>query len=162
MEFNVSVFFLEALTFVVGMWLSSRIFLPYLRGWMESRQKKIEDQLAAAERRQKESEVLKAEFEKKVKELESQTVEILQRTRQEANQSKEEILRASRKEAELILSEARQVIESERKAVTLALQREVGTLAVSIAEKIMKASVDVKAQERIVQESVRELGASKN
>ena len=129
---------------------------------MDSRRKKIEDQLATAERRQKESEALKIEFEKKVKELESQTVEILQKTRQEANQTKEEILKASRKEAELILSEARQVIESERKAVTSALQREVGTLAVSIAEKIMKASVDAKTQEKIVQENVRELGASKN
>ena len=162
MEFNVYVFVLQAVTFVVGMWLSSKIFLPYLRGWMDSRQKRVEDQLSTAERRQKESEALKAEFESKLKNLESQTVEILQKTRLEANRTKEEIIHASRKEAEILLAEARQVLESERQEVTLALRREVGVLAVSIAEKIMKSSVDAKVQEKIVQESVREFGARKN
>ncbi len=44
MEFNLNVFLLQLATFVVGMWLSSKIFLPQLKGWMESRQKRIEDQ----------------------------------------------------------------------------------------------------------------------
>ncbi len=162
MEFNANVFWLQLLTFLAGMWLSSKIFLPYLRGWMESRQKRIEDQLATAQKRQEESEALKAEFAGKLKDLENQTVEILQNTRQEANRAKEEIIQASRKEAELMLSEARQVLQSEREAATLALRRETGALAVSIAEKILKSSVDAKAQDKIVQDSLRELGSRKN
>ena len=75
MEFDVNVFILQLLTFLVGMWLSSLVFLPYLKGWMQGRQKRIEDQLSNAEKRQKEAEDLKAEFEKKVKDLEGQTIE---------------------------------------------------------------------------------------
>jgi F-type H+-transporting ATPase subunit b len=162
MEFNFNFFVLQLITFAIGMWLSSKIFLPYLNGWMQSRQKRIEDQLTTAEKRQKESENLKAEFDKKVKELEQNTVEILQRTRQEAARTRDEVVQASRKEAELILSDARKAIESERQAVTQSLQKEVGTLAVAIAEKIIHSSMDAKIQEKIIQENVQELGARKN
>lgn len=162
MEFNLNVFILNLATFLVGMWLSSKIFLPYLKGWMSERQRRIEDQLATAEKRQKDAEVLKAEFENKVKQLEQNTAEILQRTRLEATKNREEVVQAARKEAELILLDARKAIESERQKVTQALQKEVGTLAVSIAEKILRSSVDPKAQEKLVQEGVKELGARKN
>ncbi len=99
MEFNSTLFILQAVTFLIGMWLSSKIYLPYLNGWMQSRQKRIEDQLANAEKRQKESESLKADFDKKVKELEQNTLEILQKTRQEATKSRDEAIQAARKEA---------------------------------------------------------------
>jgi F-type H+-transporting ATPase subunit b len=162
MEFNLQVFVLQLATFIVGMWLSKIIFLPYLKGWMSERQKRIEDQLATAEKRQKDAEALKAEFEKKVKELEQNTADILQRTRQEAAKGRDEVVQTARKEAELILSDARKAIESERQEVTRALQKEVGVLAVAIAEKILRTSVDAKAQEKLVQEGVKELGARKN
>jgi F-type H+-transporting ATPase subunit b len=162
MEFNLNVFLLQLATFLIGMWLSSKIFIPQLKRWMQSRQKHIEDQLATAEKRQKDAEALKAEFESKVKELELNTAEILQRTRKEAAQSRDEAIHAARKEAELILAEARKAIESERQSVTQSLQKEVGALAVTIAEKILRASVDAKVQEKLVKEGVKELEARKN
>jgi F-type H+-transporting ATPase subunit b len=162
MEFDTQVFFLQFATFFVGMWLCSKIFLPQLRQWMNDRQKRIEDQLSTAERRQKEAEVLKTDFEKKVKELEQNTADIVQRTRQDATKARDEVIQAARKESELILADARKAIESERQTVTQSLQKEVGTLAVTIAEKILRSSVDSKAQEKLVQEGVKELGARKN
>ena len=162
MEFHLTLFALQAVTFLVGMWLSSKIYLPYLNGWMQSRQKRIEDQLANAEKRQKESESLKADFDKKVKELEQNTLEILQKTRQEATKSRDEAIAAARKEAEMILADARKAIESERKQLTQTLQKEVGVLAVSIAEKIIRSSVDAKLQEKLINENVQELSLNKN
>ena len=162
MEFNLTVFLLQLATFLVGMFVSTKIFLPQLKEWMESRQKRIEDQIASAEKSQAVAADLKAEFEKKVKELEQGTVEILQRSRKEAAQARDEAIQSARKEAELILSDARKAIESERQAVTQALQKEVGLLAVEIAEKIIRSSVDVKVQEKIVNESIQELGSRKN
>jgi len=162
MEFNLTVFLLQLATFLVGMFLSSKIFLPQLREWMDSRQKRIEEQISTNDKRQDEAAHLKAEFEKKVKELEQGTVEILQRSRKEATQARDEAIQSARKEAELILADARKAIESERQAVTQALQKEVGLLAVEIAEKIIRSSVDAKVQEKIVKENIQELGARKN
>jgi len=129
---------------------------------MDSRQKRIEEQISTADKRQDEAAHLKAEFEKKVKELEQGTVEILQRSRKEATQARDEAIQSARKEAELILADARKAIESERQAVTQVLQKEVGLLAVEIAEKIIRSSVDAKVQEKIVKENIQELGARKN
>ncbi len=162
MEFNVTLFTLQAATFLVGMWLSSKIFLPYLTGWMKDRQKRIEDQLKTADQRQKEAENLKIGFETKVKELEQNTADILQRTRQEATKSRDEAIQAARKESELILADARKAIESERQQVTQDLQKQVGALAVTIAEKIIRSSVDAKAQSKLIDESVKELSVRKN
>ena len=162
MEFNLTVFFLQLVTFFLGMYLSSKIFLPQLKGWMENRQKRIEDQIAAAEKSQAIAADLKAEFEKKVKTLEQNTADIMQRNRKEAAQVRDETIQAARKEAELILADARKAIESERQAVTQALQKEVGVLAVNIAEKIIRSSIDAKIQEKIIKDSIQELGARKN
>lgn len=162
MEFNLYVFILQSLTFLVGMYFCSLIFLPKLRGWMEDRQKGIEQQLATAEKRQKESEALKADFEKKIKDLEHNTVEILQKARQEATQSRDAAIQAARKESELILADARKAIESERQQLTQALQKEVGALSVAIAEKIIRSSIDSKAQEKLINENVQELTLNKN
>src|ERR1019366_3048041 len=162
MEFNLTVFFLQLVTFFLGMYLSSKIFLPQLKGWMENRQKRIEDKIAAAEKSQAIAADLKAEFEKKVKTLEQNTADIMQRNRKEAAQVRDETIQAARKEAELILADARKAIESERQAVTQALQKEVGVLAVNIAEKIIRSSIDAKIQEKIIKDSIQELGARKN
>lgn len=162
MEFNVNVFLLQLATFLVGMWLSSILFLPMLKGWMRDRQKRIEDQMEAAQKGQKDAEALKREFEEKVRRLEQDSAEILQKARREAAQAREETVQAARKEAELILSDGRKAIEGERKALSLSLQKEVGGLAVDIAERILRASVDGKVQDRIVRESIQELNAGKN
>ena len=162
MDTNLYVFLLQWATFLLGMVLSAFIFLPYLKGWMKDRQKRIEDQIKTAENLQKDAENIKADFEAKAKSLEKTTVETIQRARDEASKLREEINHNARKEAELIISDARKAIESERQAVTQAVQKEMGTLAVSIAEKIIRASVDSKIQEKIVQESLKELGSHKN
>jgi F-type H+-transporting ATPase subunit b len=162
MEFNPTVFLLQLGTFLIGMWLSALIFLPYLKGWMRDRQKRIEEQIRTAENLQKDAENLKADFEAKAKSLEKTTTDTIQKARNEASKMREEITHNARKEAEQIISDARKAIESERQAVTQAIQKEMGTLAVTIAEKIIRSSVDAKVQEKIVQESLKELGTRKN
>ena len=97
-----------------------------------------------------------------MKELEQNTLEILQKTRQEATKSRDEAIQAARKEAELIMADARKAIESERQQLTQDLQKEVGALAVSIAEKIIRSSIDTKVQEKLISENVKELNVSKN
>jgi F-type H+-transporting ATPase subunit b len=162
MEFNATYYVIEMITFLIGLTLSAFIYLPYLKGWMEKRQKRIEDQLATAEQRQKDAEKLKSDFETKVHEVEQKTSATLKEARLEAQKISGEITLAARKEAEKILFDAHAMIEAEHKAVVKDIQKEMGNLAVAIAEKIIRQSVDVKAQEKIVAETIKEMGAKKN
>ena len=162
MEFNLNVFLLEWATFLIGMWLSSIIFLPYLKNWMSSRQKRIEEQITRAETLQEEAVKLKESLEWKLKDLDNNTADIIRAARNEAETIKEEIVQSSRREAKRILEEARQALESERKELSQSLQNEVAGLSVAIAEKIMKSAMDEKVQAKLVQESLKELEPSKN
>jgi len=162
MEFNLNYFILEFITFVIGLTLSAFIYLPYLKGWMEKRRKRIEEQLATAELRQKDAEKLKSDFETKVREMELKASATLREAQVEAQKTREEIVLAARKEGEKIMVDAHSMIEAERKNVVKDIQKEMGTLAVTIAEKIVRSSVDAKAQEKIVAETIREMGAKRN
>jgi F-type H+-transporting ATPase subunit b len=162
MEFNLTYYVLEMITFVLGLTLAAFIYLPYLKGWMSNRQKRIETQLSTADQRQKEAEKLKADFEARARELEAKVSATLKEAQVEAQRTREEIVLAARKEAEKILFDTHAMIEAEKKGVVKEIQKEMGSLAVAIAEKIVRGSVDAKAQERIVAEAIKEMGAKRN
>jgi len=162
MEFNLNYFVLELITFAIGLALSAFIYLPYLKGWMEGRQKRIENQLATAEQRQKEAEKLKSDFEAKVREMEQKSNAALKEAQVEAQKNREEIVLAARKESEKIMHDAHAMIEAEHKAVVKDIQKEMGVLAITIAEKIIRTSVDAKVQEKTVADTIKEMGAKRN
>lgn len=162
MEFNLNYFILEMITFVIGLTLSAFIYLPYLKGWMAKRRDRIETQLAEAEKRHQEAEKLKADFEARSRELEARIGATLKEAQVEAQKTREEIVLSARKESEKIMFDAHAMIDAEKKSVVKEIQKEMGTLAVAIAEKIVRGSVDAKTQEKIVAESIREMGTRKN
>ncbi len=162
MEFNATYYVLEMITFLLGLTLAAFIYVPYLKGWMTKRQQRIETQLAAAEQRQKEAEKLKADFEVRARDLEAQVGATIKEAQAEAQKTREEIVLSARKEAEKIMFDAHAMIEAEKKSVVKEIQKEMGAMAVAIAEKIVRGSVDAKAQDRIVAEAVKEMGARKN
>jgi F-type H+-transporting ATPase subunit b len=162
MEIDLNIFLLQLVTFCLGMFISAKLFLPYLRGWMEKRKKHIADQILNAEILQEEAAKLKEDLVWKLKDLDRNSADIIRAARNEAETIKEEIVQSSRREAKRILTEARQALESERRELSQSLQNEVGALSVAIAEKIMRAAVDQKVQSKLVEESLKELNPSKN
>lgn len=161
MEFDLKVFALQLATFAFGLFLSAKLFLPYLRGWMEKRKQYIEEQIQSAETFQREAERMRMELDHKIKDLDLKTSEIIRSARNEAETIKEEIVQSSRREAGRILNEARLALQSEREELKQSLREEVVGLSVTMAQKIMRASVDPKIQARVVDESIQEMGSGK-
>jgi F-type H+-transporting ATPase subunit b len=161
MEIDLKVFLLQLVTFILGLLLSAKLFLPYLRGWMEKRKQYIEEQISNAETQQRESERLRMDLDHKIKDLDLKTSEIIRSARNEAETIKEEIVQSSRREASRILNEARLALQSERAELKKDLREEVVQLSVAMAQKIMRSSVDPKIQARVVEDSLKEMGAGK-
>ncbi|MGH7738784.1 MAG: F0F1 ATP synthase subunit B [bacterium] len=161
MEFDLKIFGLQLVTFLLGLVLSAKLFLPYLRGWMEKRRQYIEEQITSAETSQKEAERLRLELDQKIKELDRKTSTIIRAARNEAETIKEEIVQSSRREGSRILAEARLALQSEQEELKQSLREEVVQLSVTMAQKIMRGSVDPKVQARVVDESIGELGPDK-
>jgi F-type H+-transporting ATPase subunit b len=162
MEFEFNIFILQLITFVLGLTLAYFIYVPYLRGWMTERRKNIEGQIEQATKNQKDAEALRLDLERKMRELDEKTQQTLAQARSEADKARNDMVTAARKEADRILVDARVALEQEKQSALLAVRQEVGGLAVAIAEKILRSSVDPKAQQKLIDESIKELGAHKN
>jgi F-type H+-transporting ATPase subunit b len=104
---------------------------------------------------------MRMDLDHKIKDLDMKTSEIIRSARNEAETIKEEIVQSSRREAGRILNEARLALQSEREELKQSLREEVVELSVSMAQKIMRSSVDPKIQARAVDESIQEMGTGK-
>jgi len=162
MEFEANIFILQLITFGLGLLLAYFIYVPYLRGWMTDRRKSIEGQIEQAAKNQKDAEALKLDLERKMRELDEKTQQTLAQARTEADKARNEMVAAARQEADRILTDARVALEQEKQSALQAVRKEVGGLAVSIAEKILRSSVDAKAQQKLIDESLKDLSANKN
>jgi F-type H+-transporting ATPase subunit b len=162
MEFEANIFILQLITFGLGLLLAYFIYVPYLRGWMTDRRKNIESQIEQATKNQKDAEALKLDLERKMRELDEKTQQTLAQARTEADKARNEMVAAARQEADRILTDARVALEQEKQSALQAVRKEVGGLAVSIAEKILRSSVDAKAQQKLIDESLKDLSANKN
>jgi len=162
MEFEASIFYLQLITFSLGLLLAYFVYVPYLKGWMTERQNRIASQLEEAAKNQKSAEALKTDLDRKMKEMDAKVQQTLADSRAEADKARQEAAANARKEAEKILADTRAALEQERHDTLLAVQREVAALSVAIAEKILRSSVDAKAQQKLIDESLKELTSKKN
>ena len=67
----------------------------------------------------------------------------------------------ARKEADDLVATARKTIQEEKKLAVSQLRAEVADLAVAAAARIVKSSLDEKAQRQLVEEYIRDLPAGR-
>ncbi len=117
---------------------------------IEERQKKIADGLQAAERAAKDLNLAQANASDQLKEAKRTATEIIE----QANKRKGQILDEAREEAQIerkkILTQAEAELEAERNRARDELRKQVATLAVAGAEKILERSIDKDAQKDIL------------
>jgi len=118
---------------------------------VEERTKSIEDALNSAETARKEMAGLKAENEQIIKEARAEHDKIIR----EAREMKDKIIAESKDtakiEADKIVAQARQLIESEKLAAISELKKQVAELSVDIAEKVLgKELADKKKQSELI------------
>lgn len=147
----------QALAFAALIWLIATFIWPPLLNAIEERQKKIAEGLAAADNSQK---ALAQAEEKANDELKAARVkanEIIEQAHQRANQ----IVEAARNEA--IEEGARQKalaqaeIDASANRAREDLRRQVSTLAVTGAEKLLRREIDANAHKALLDELAAEI-----
>lgn len=117
---------------------------------IEERQKKIADGLQAAERAAKDLDLAQANASDQLKEAKRTATEIID----QANKRKSQILDEAREDAlaerHKILTQAEAEVEAERNRARDDLRKQVATLAVAGAEKILERSIDDAAHKDIL------------
>jgi len=140
----------QAIAFAMFVWFCMKYVWPPIMEAIEARQKLIADGLSAAERAAKDLNLAQANASDQLKEAKRAATEIIE----QANKRKGQILDEAREEAlterQKILTQGEAELESERKRASDELRKQVATLAVIGAEKILERSIDVEAQKDIL------------
>ena len=118
--------------FILFFALSYLLFNP-ARDYLEKRRNKIAGDLQNAKENKEEALALKAEYESRLREINKEAEQILDEARKKAKKQEAEIVAEAREEAGRIL-------------------------ASMMAAKAMAASIDVKIQDALIEETLKEMG----
>lgn len=150
-------FFLQALSFALLIWFTMKFIWPPLMAAIEERQKRIAEGLAAAERSQKDLARAEEKVNEALKEARVKANEIIDQAHARANQ----IVDAAK--AEAIAEATRQKAAAETEIVAAAnrakedLRRQVSSLAVAGASKLIKREIDSNAHKALLDELAAEI-----
>ncbi len=148
---------IQMLVFVIFIWVTVRFIWPPLMKALEARRKTIADGLAAAERGRKELELAEIKAKEQLMDAKMQAAQMIEQANQRANHVIEEAKSKAREEGEHLLQLAKGEIEQEYIAAKAKLMKQVSSIAVAGAERILQHEVDKASNDRLVDELVGEI-----
>ena len=147
----------ELIAFTVFVLFCMKYVWPPLNGAIEARQKKIEDGLAATDKAEQELEVARKQAAEQLKEAKAQAADIVEQAKKRAALIVDEETTRGQQEREKFIAQGHSEIESERSRVSEELRKQVATLSVVGAERILEREINQAAHSDIVEKLVAEL-----
>ena len=139
--------------------LSYLLFNP-VRQMLADRKLKIQTELDDAAADKTDAAALKAEYEEKLKGIEKEAEAILSEARQKALRNEAKIVEDAKEEAARIIARANEEALLEKKRVVDEMKQEMISVAAAMAAKVITANIDVNIQNQLVDETIKEMGDS--
>ena len=137
--------------------LSYFLFNP-ARDMLKKRSDKIQGELEDAKLNQEQAIALKQEYEAKLKDINKEAEVILSEARKKALDNEAKMIASAKEEAAKIIERAHVEAELEKQKITDDVKKEMISVATLLAEKAVGASMDNVIQERLVDETLKEIG----
>ena len=149
------------LTFLVLVGLLAKFAWRPLLEALETRQASIRKSLDDARQAKQELERLHVESARILAEARAEAEAIVSRTRSDADRFREELKQKARSEAATIVKNAERQIELETSRALQQIRHEAVDISVAIAAKILQKNVTAADNERLIEETFRQLEASR-
>ncbi|MFN3234832.1 MAG: F0F1 ATP synthase subunit B [Gammaproteobacteria bacterium] len=147
----------QMLTFAIFVWFTMKFIWPPVTKALKERQKRIADGLDAAEQGHRDLELAQRKSVEILRDAKAQASHIIE----EANKRSGEIVESgkenAREEAQRIVANAHKQIEQDVVKTKSDLQKQLGGLAIQIAEKILQQSIDENKHKSLIEETAKEL-----
>ncbi|MCW2775243.1 MAG: synthase subunit [Nocardioides sp.] len=155
-------FFVELIAFGVLLFLLGKYVIPPINRAMTARQEAIRAEFAELDEAKSEAEAAEEEFKSQIADARHEAARIREEAREQGAAIIAEMREQAQTEAARIIEHAHAQIEADRKAAVTSLRAEVGTLATTLAGRIVGESLEDEArQSRVVDRFLAELeGAS--
>jgi len=147
----------QLIAFAIFAWFCMKFVWPPITNAMDERQKKIAEGLDAAGRAQRDLELAQEKATEMLRETKQAAAEIIEKANKTATEIVEEAKKNARTEGDRLIESAKTEIDIEVKRVKEELRQQVSVLAVTGAEKILGATVDAKAHNKMVEQLAAEL-----
>ena len=145
--------------FILFFAMSYLLFNP-ARDFLEKRRNKIAGDLETARSSKEDAVALKDEYEAKLKAIDKEAEAILDEARKNAKKQEAEIVAEAKEEAARIIARANREIDLEKKKALADVKNEIVSIASLMAGKAVAASMDVKIQDTLIEETLKEMGES--
>lgn len=155
-EFDYTTLVMVLNFFILLFFLNIFLYKPLIAAIGE-REEKIKSNLDEAESLNAQAEKLKRDYDARIQEVKKEAASIVQKAAEDGDKVKAEMIEAARKEARHINEQAFSDIEREHQKSRETLKAETSNLAVQIAEKILKDSLDEVTQRAIIENFIRKV-----
>jgi len=143
--------------FILLFFLNIFLFKP-LKQAIKDREDKVRNTLDEAESINAEAEKLKEQYGQKLSQAKKEAQDIIQSAQDSAEKTKNEIIDDAKKEARYTTEKAVRDVEAMRAKEMDKVRAEAGNIAVNMAEKLLRESLDDKYQAALVQSFLDKTG----
>ena len=132
----------QMIVFVVLIWFTMKVVWPMILGPMEERSRKIAAGLAAGDKGQQELAQARDRADAILREARERATQIVEQAQRQANDLVEQAKGTATSEGARLVQQAKQQIELETSHAREALRREVATIAVTAASKVLEREIN--------------------
>ncbi len=150
---------LAVAVFFLFLLMSYLLFDP-ARKLLKDRQERIANDINSAKDDKETAAALKAEYEGRLKEIDKEAEVILSEARQKAIKNEAKIIDEAKEEASRIIKRAQEEAELEKKHAMDDMKQEMIQIASLMAQKVVSTSIDTQIQDTLVDETLKEMSNS--
>lgn len=160
LEINWNLLF-SAITVLVLYLILKHFFFEKVHKFMEARKAAVQDNLDRAKATEEEAQALLSEYQATLSNAEEEKRAIIKEAKAEADRRADAIVGEAKIQAQRIVSEAHENMRAEEEKAVVQLKKEVSSLAVLAAERIVQRELDEKSQQALVDQVLEEAAREK-
>jgi F-type H+-transporting ATPase subunit b len=151
-------FIAEVIAFAVIIWVLAKYVIPPINKAMSDRQDAIRKQFADLDQAEADARKAEADYKEQLNNAKHEAARIREEAREQGAQIVQDARDKAQAEADRIIEHAHAQIEADRKAAVASLRRDVGSLATTLAGRIVGESMDDdERQGRVVERFLADL-----
>jgi F-type H+-transporting ATPase subunit b len=151
-------FLVSLLAFAILIFIFGKYIIPPINKAMTSRQEAIRKEFAELDEAQTDARKAEADYKEQLNNAKHEAARIREEAREQGAQIVQEAREKAHTEADRIIEHAHAQIEADRKAALASLRRDVGSLATTLAGRIVGESMDDdERQSRVVERFLTDL-----